>query len=344
MVRYGGDNYTQQQAASDDLLPMPYTQLIGRHRCYTPGKDLVLPVVKTPNFYLSSPYLTGVQPKRDLLAFHRGRMGIEPGMGASYSLGVRQAIAREAEAQDWVARHNIHVGSKGSMKGDYSDLLARSVFCLVLQGDGYTTRFDDSILHGCIPVIVINETVGPWGTEMDWEAFSIRISPQNISQIPTILKAVPEDKVASMQAQLAGIWHRFAWLSHPLLAREVIDIHMRNAGRRQPPSAARRVLKQRHETSTTTAPTLTLERVQQDAFHSLLQLLGSWVPRKGAQAARLASMESRNTTGSPDAQQQRMHGDAGQTGPQQPRDNAGQQLQEAGFGGQQQQQQVRRRA
>jgi hypothetical protein len=35
-----------------------------------------------------------------------------------------------------------------ALDGDYSELLASSVFCLVLQGDGWSARMDDSVAHG----------------------------------------------------------------------------------------------------------------------------------------------------------------------------------------------------
>jgi hypothetical protein len=28
--------------------------------------------------------------------------------------------------------------------------MASSVFCLALLGDGYSSRFDDAVLHGCV--------------------------------------------------------------------------------------------------------------------------------------------------------------------------------------------------
>ena len=39
-------------------------------------------------------------------------------------------------------------GTREAAEGDYSELLASSVFCLVLQGDGWTARFEDAVLHG----------------------------------------------------------------------------------------------------------------------------------------------------------------------------------------------------
>lgn len=34
------------------------------------------------------------------------------------------------------------------LAGDYSQLLASSIFCLVLPGDGWSARMDDATLHG----------------------------------------------------------------------------------------------------------------------------------------------------------------------------------------------------
>jgi hypothetical protein len=217
-------------------------------------------------------------------------MGTDPAFGPSYSLGVRQAIAREAQAEDWAIKHNIHVGSKGSIRGPYSQLLARSLFCLVLQGEGWSARFDDAVLHGCIPVIVIDIAVGPWGAELDWETFSIRIHSQNISNIPAILKAVPMITIKSIQDKLASIWHRFAWLSHPLIAQELVAFNKRGVEQQQqqPQRVQDAVNAGQPSKHFSTVLPLTVSRVEADAFHSLMKVLASWVPRRGAHAARAA--------------------------------------------------------
>jgi len=158
------------------------------------------------NRYKFSPYLGASQPERDILLFHRGRMGQED--LPSYSRGVRQKvriasrskhermqpsatpslhpnpcrtppahssffmdnlqnptpqsprtptlqpqnplqILKFAERNKWREKHRIHVEAyDDELQGDYSELLARSVFCLVAAGDGWTSRFDDAMLHG----------------------------------------------------------------------------------------------------------------------------------------------------------------------------------------------------
>ncbi|KIY92264.1 exostosin-like glycosyltransferase [Monoraphidium neglectum] len=86
---YYPDNYTLE-VTDDPFQPQGFTRLIGGHPCYTPGKDLVIPLFRGPERYKSSPYLGAPQPKRDILLFHRGRMGTSD--FPSYSRGVRQEV------------------------------------------------------------------------------------------------------------------------------------------------------------------------------------------------------------------------------------------------------------
>ena len=72
-----------------------------------------------------------------------------------FSRGIRQRLAVAAKNGSWVDKYRIVVGEKDGIEGDYSELLAASVFCLVLPGDGWTARMEDATLHGCIPVIIM---------------------------------------------------------------------------------------------------------------------------------------------------------------------------------------------
>ena len=71
---------------------------------------------------------------------------------------IRQTIDKVAKKEDWKGKFNVWYGDRQDTPGDYSNLLMRSKFCLALPGDGWSARFEDSILHGCIPVIVMDNT------------------------------------------------------------------------------------------------------------------------------------------------------------------------------------------
>jgi hypothetical protein len=69
---------------------------------------------------------------------------------------IRQTIYNLSKKEDWKGKYNVWYGDRQDTPGDYSNLLSRSKFCLALPGDGWSARFEDSVLHGCIPVIIMD--------------------------------------------------------------------------------------------------------------------------------------------------------------------------------------------
>ena len=51
-------------------------QKIAGHPCYDPVKDLIVPLMKTPDHFHLSPLIGGPTRNRTWLAFHRGRVGV----------------------------------------------------------------------------------------------------------------------------------------------------------------------------------------------------------------------------------------------------------------------------
>ena len=47
---------------------------------------------------------------------------------------LRPSLPAQAREQDWRGRHGILIGSREEIKGDYSQLLSSSLFCLVVPG------------------------------------------------------------------------------------------------------------------------------------------------------------------------------------------------------------------
>ena len=74
-----------------------------------------------------------------------------------YSRGIRQKVYRlYASHPDFYL--NRGVGAKtGEM--EYAQELCSSVFCLAMPGDGWSPRVNEAMRHGCIPVIIMDETL-----------------------------------------------------------------------------------------------------------------------------------------------------------------------------------------
>jgi hypothetical protein len=51
-----------------------------------------------------------------------------------YSRGIRQGVYQLSKDNDWRGKHNMWIGGYEDTPGDYSDMLARSIFCLVMPG------------------------------------------------------------------------------------------------------------------------------------------------------------------------------------------------------------------
>lgn len=74
-------------------------------------------------------------------------------------MGIRQKVAEEFGSTlnkegKLGKQHAEDVIVTPLRAGNYHDELASSVFCGVMPGDGWSGRMEDSILQGCIPVVI----------------------------------------------------------------------------------------------------------------------------------------------------------------------------------------------
>ncbi len=51
-----------------------------------------------------------------------------------YSRGIRQKVYQLSKDNEWRGKHNMWIGGYDDTPGDYSEMLARSIFCLVMPG------------------------------------------------------------------------------------------------------------------------------------------------------------------------------------------------------------------
>ena len=182
--------------------------LIGEHACYDPRKDLVLPVFATPDKFGASPWLKGrpaaaVDAARPTLAYFSGNLAEhEP---KKYSRGVRHRLRAAFRGKPgWML-----VGNRGPR---YSSDLASSQFCIVPPGgDGWSSRADDAVRHGCIPVIVMDNVHMPFESTLDYAAFSLRVPERQVEELDAILRAVPAERQRAMREAMRAVWTRFTY-------------------------------------------------------------------------------------------------------------------------------------
>ena len=201
---------------TDDIYhPELFSSTLGQRNmpCVDRDKDILVPsMVLYPHKFPHSPWLTGKTQERDILGLHVGRT-LE--RLPEFSNGTRQAMTKICREDGWWERHRIYVGEARDVPSElsghsYSEMLARSTWCFVLMGEGFTTRFEDAIAHQCIPVILIDNILMPFEPQLTVESFSIRIATDEMHRVPEIL-AEHEDKVELYRRRIAKIASRYEW-------------------------------------------------------------------------------------------------------------------------------------
>lgn len=144
----------------------------GVRPCYDPQKDVVIPSWKWSWHLPTRKWLDQAgndaekalamedadlagRNRTHLFAFagdfggNWGRIERWYSQGIRFSLYTRFAHTHEKEFPEMKLVHGHIKGEDG-----YNELLRSSVFCGAMPGDGYSARLEDSIINGCIPVIV----------------------------------------------------------------------------------------------------------------------------------------------------------------------------------------------
>ncbi|KAI3973582.1 hypothetical protein MKW92_033308 [Papaver armeniacum] len=232
LVHWGNTNSKHNHSTTaywgDNWDPIP-SSIRGNHPCYDPEKDLVLPAWKKPdpdslrlNFFARS-----LNERKNLFYFN-GNLGSSYEKGRReprYSMGIRQKLAEEFGSTP------DRNGKFGRQRADdvvvtpvrsvhYHKELSSSIFCGVLPGDGWSGRMEDSVLHGCIPVIIQDGIFLPYENVLNYQSFSIRISEDKIPDLIKILRGFNEAEVEFMLENVKRIWQRFLYRDSVLLEAE----------------------------------------------------------------------------------------------------------------------------
>ncbi|KAG2493456.1 hypothetical protein HYH03_008273 [Edaphochlamys debaryana] len=191
-----------------------------------------------------------------------------------YSRGIRQKLYKLATENHWAEKHRIFIGTKADVPGPYSEHLARSLFCPVMPGDGYAMRMEDAVLHGCLPIIIMDNTHAVFETIIDLDQFSIRIQEDALDErLPQILLAIAPEQIERMQRKLALVWHRFTWAHGALMEAAFKTAIADNLHKRRNASSQAERIPEAHPFQP-----LTHFPVHLDAMGTLMQALHSRIP------------------------------------------------------------------
>ncbi|XP_010521727.1 PREDICTED: probable glucuronoxylan glucuronosyltransferase IRX7 [Tarenaya hassleriana] len=136
--------------------------------------------------------------KRDIFVFFRGKMEVNPKniSGRFYSKRVRTEIGRRYSGdRRFYLRRNRLAG--------YQSEIARSVFCLCPLGWApWSPRLVESVVLGCVPVIIADGIRLPFPSAVPWPEISLTVPERHLGDLGKILEHVAASNLSVIQRNL----------------------------------------------------------------------------------------------------------------------------------------------
>lgn len=155
-------------------------------------------------------------------------MSSQLGVDGYYVEQLKELRATESELLilDACREHNYtkRCSVNAQREYDYPSVLGESTFCLIFRGER-TGQFVllEAMASNCIPVIVMDGAVMPFGEVLDWKRAAIFVMEDFLHTLLHVLKGVSEKKIAEMRAQIRFL-HRKYFSSLNAIVLTTLDI------------------------------------------------------------------------------------------------------------------------
>ncbi|XP_072963612.1 probable glucuronosyltransferase Os03g0107900 [Typha angustifolia] len=165
------------------------------HVCQEADHVLVPPYVPPE---VAREFLEPEKAKRDIWAFFRGKMEVHPKniSGRFYSKKVRtEILERYGDNPKFYLKRKRFAG--------YRSEIARSVFCLCPLGWApWSPRLVESVVLGCVPVIIADDIRLPFPETLRWPEISLTVAERDIARLEEVLDHVSETNLSAIQRNL----------------------------------------------------------------------------------------------------------------------------------------------
>lgn len=167
----------------------------GPHVCQE-AEHVVIPPHVPPEVALE--ILELEKTRRDIFAFFRGKMEVHPKniSGRFYSKKVRTELLQRYG-------RNSKFYLKRKRYDNYRSEMARSLFCLCPLGWApWSPRLVESVLLGCIPVIIADNIRLPFPSVLRWSDISLQVAEKDVASLEKVLDHVVATNLTVIQKNL----------------------------------------------------------------------------------------------------------------------------------------------
>ncbi|CAK9187240.1 unnamed protein product [Ilex paraguariensis] len=173
-------------------------------------ENVVIPPYIPPESVRSTLDKSPVSSRRDIFAFFRGKMEVHPKniSGRFYSKRVRTKILQKygGDRRFYLKRHRF---------AGYQSEIVRSVFCLCPLGWApWSPRLVESVVLGCVPVIIADGIRLPFSSAVSWPEISLTVAENDVDKLGPILEQVAATNLTAIQRNLWDPDVRRALLFH----------------------------------------------------------------------------------------------------------------------------------
>ncbi|KAJ8551921.1 hypothetical protein K7X08_028364 [Anisodus acutangulus] len=167
------------------------------HPCQR-AEHVVIPPYVSPEGVRKTLATSDVNGRRDIFAFFRGKMEVHPKnvSGRYYSKKVRTVILQKYgnDRRFYLRRHRF---------AGYQSEILRSTFCLCPLGWApWSPRLVESVVLGCVPVIIANGIDLPFSSAVPWSEISLTVPEKDVGKLGSILEHVASTNLSTLQQKL----------------------------------------------------------------------------------------------------------------------------------------------
>eukprot|EP00201_Polytomella_parva_P023099 CAMPEP_0175038990 /NCGR_PEP_ID=MMETSP0052_2-20121109/248_1 /TAXON_ID=51329 ORGANISM="Polytomella parva, Strain SAG 63-3" /NCGR_SAMPLE_ID=MMETSP0052_2 /ASSEMBLY_ACC=CAM_ASM_000194 /LENGTH=583 /DNA_ID=CAMNT_0016300619 /DNA_START=276 /DNA_END=2023 /DNA_ORIENTATION=+ len=178
--------------------------------CFDPKKDVVAPPLVHVSFTQSRQIYAEIEAKkgfvhRSILFFYSGFIpDKQRHSGENVPLDMLTLVQK---------RYNNDVSIKfiNESGTGYKNWMQRATFCLIPYGSGWGIRFAESILLGCIPVLIQDHVWQGFADFIPIHTFAVMLRSDEMQNAIEYLKSYSEAEIAEMRRSLLRHHASFSW-------------------------------------------------------------------------------------------------------------------------------------